>query len=116
MCWSRELSPPPLRATKYVHALRLPAVAITLVQGRAREEQSGGDVNDGVRRGAADISPPSLLAQLGGISALRPGEAPRTGADPALRPGEAPRTGADPVPLALGGEGTVGLGFTTGAG
>lgn len=30
----------------------------------------GGDVNDGVRRGAVDISPPSLLAQLGGISAL----------------------------------------------
>lgn len=60
----------------------------------------GGDVNDGVRRGAADISPPSLLTQLGGISVLRPGEALWTG--------------VDPVPLAPGGEGTVGLGFTTG--
>lgn len=61
----------------------------------------GGYVNDdGVRRGAADISPPSLLAQLGGSSVLRPGEAPRTA--------------VDPEPLAPGGEGTVGLGFMTG--
>lgn len=57
-------------------------------------------MNDSVRRGAADISPPSLLAQLGGISALQSGEALRTG--------------VDPVPLAPGGEGTIGLGFTTG--
>lgn len=106
MCLRRELSPPLLCATKYVHALRglvnghpgLPSPGQTWSSpanfrndsgtqlllshwrrgrvGEGREEQSERGCVWSVGRGACDIGPSPLRCRPAGLSALPPGRGP----------------------------------------